>query len=201
MVVKKSEPGVYNYGSRPQAATSRKKLAISNGEEEALAGMLFYFLRASNAKAITTSNVSNEINFGVLDASNGKLLDGVEKMLAMVMLPALSQLDDWGSLKSRNNPQVQFYVDSLDQFISNINNLRSNMSNQVKLVSSDFDSTLANLNSVGDYQNASLNTELLNHCENLLAEWCKQIAKVLTESEQIRREADDTGPYCKRYRN
>lgn len=163
--------------------------------------MLFYFLRASNAKAITTSNVSNEINFGVLDASNGKLLDGVEKMLAMVMLPALSQLDDWGSLKSRNNPQVQFYVDSLDQFISNINNLRSNMNNQVKLVSSDFDSTLANLNSVGDYQNASLNTELLNHCENLLSEWCKQIAKVLTESEQIRREADDTGPYCKRYRN
>lgn len=170
---------------------------ISTGEEEALAGVLFYFVRISNAKAITASTVSNEINFGVLDASNGKLLDAIERMLASVMLPALTQLDDWGSLKSRSNPHVQYYVEALDQFVVNINNMRNNMSNQVKLVPSDLDSALANLNTLGDYQNASLNTEFLNHCEELLAEWCKQIAKVLTESEQIRREADDTGPYCK----
>ncbi len=30
--------------------------------------------------------------------------------------------------------------------------------------------------------------------EELLGLWCRQIEKVLTESEQIRREADDVGP-------
>lgn len=139
---------------------------------------MFYFLRSSNSKAITPSNVSNEINFGVLDASNGKLLDAIEKMLASVMLPALSQLDDWGSLKTRNNPHVQYFVESLDQFVSNINNMRNNMSNQVKLVPSDLDPTLANLITASDYQNASLNTDFMIHCEELLGEWCKQIAKV-----------------------
>ena len=179
------------------AASNKKRLMITTGQDEALAGVLFYFLRTSSSKAITSANVSQEVNFGIIDASNGKLLDAVEKLLSSVMVPALTNLDDWGSLKSRNNLQVQNYVDTLDQFVSSINGVKNNLSNQVKLVSSDYDSSLANLNTVSDYQMAALNGEFLQNCEDLLASWCKQIAKVLTESEQIRREADDTGPYCK----
>jgi dynein heavy chain len=162
-----------------------------------LIGTLFYFIRASNAKGITTSTVASEVNFGVLDGSNGRLLDSIEKMLAAVMLPSLSGLEDWGSMKSRNNPHVQYYIDALDQFINNINGLKNNLSNQVKLVGSDIDGQLSHVNSVGDFQTMSNNGDFLQQCEDLLNSWCKQIAKVLTESEQIRREADDTGPYCK----
>lgn len=160
-------------------------------------GTAFYFLRSVNTKAITVQNIANEVNFGIIDGSNGKLLDSVEKMLTKVILPALSGLEDWGSLKNRNNPQVQDYVETLDQFVSNITGLKNNLSNQVKLVNSDLDSQLSGLTSVGDYQHAATNGEFLTNCEELLSSWCKQIAKVLTESEQIRREADDTGPYCK----
>ena len=113
-----------------------------------------------------------------MDASNGKLLEAIEKMLASVMIPALTSFDDWGSLKSRNNPQVQYFVESLDHFVTNINGLRSNMSNQVKLIATDSDSALTNLTSVGDYNKASMNSELLNQSEELLASWCKQIGKV-----------------------
>ncbi len=35
---------------------------------------------------------------------------------------------------------------------------------------------------------------MLEHFEDLMASWLKQIEQVLTESEQIRREADDIGP-------
>ncbi len=156
-------------------------------------------MRSSNTKAISVSNIANEVNFGIIDASNGKLLDAVEKMLASVILPALSGLEDWGALKNRNNPQVQYYVETLDNFIGSINGLKNNMSNQVKLVASDYDSQLSSLNTLNDYQNMSMNGEFLVQCEELLGSWCKQIAKVLTESEQIRREADDTGPYCKHF--
>lgn len=192
----KNDASNVNTGARSQQTSNKKRLIISNGQDEALAGYVYYFLRTNCTKAISVSNISNEVNFGVIDASNGKLLDNVEKMLAAVLLPVLSNLDDWGSLKSRNNPQVQYFVETLDNFVSNLSGLKSNMSNQVKLVNSDHDSTLSNLNSVSDYQNMSMNGEFLTNCEELLANWCKQIAKVLTESEQIRREADDTGPYC-----
>lgn len=120
----------------------------------------------------------------------------MEKMLTSVILPALSNLDDWGSLKSKNNPQVQSYVDNLDQFVLSINGLKSNMNNQVKLENSDMDAQLSSLTTMGDYQTMSMNGEFMQACEDLLNKWCKQIAKVLIESEQIRREADDTGPYC-----
>lgn len=99
-------------------------------------------------------------------------------MLASVLLPALSTLDDWGSLKSRNNPQVQYFVETLDHFVTNISGLKSNMSNQVKLVASDHDATLSGINTLSDYQTMSLNGEFLQNCEDLLNSWCKQIAKV-----------------------
>ena len=140
---------------------------------------MFYFLRTANQKAISVSNIANELNFGVIDASNGRLLDAVEKMLTSVILPALSNLEDWGSLKTRNNPLVQYYVENLDNFVSNINGLKNNMSNQVKLVASDIDANLNCLSTLTDYQNMSMNGEFLVHCEELLASWCKQIAKVI----------------------
>ncbi len=177
--------------------TPKKKILISNGEDEQLSGFCYYFLRPFNNKAITVQNVANEVNFGVLDAANGKLLDAIEKMLAHVILPALSGLEEWGSLKSRTNPQVQTYVETLDNFIGSINGLKNNMSNQVKLIPSNYDKQLAELTTLSDYQNMAMNGEFVGHCEELLGNWCQQIAKVLTESEQIRREADDTGPYCK----
>ena len=167
-----------NPSYRSQPAGNKKRLVISTGEDEALAGILFYFIRTTNTKAITPANISNEVNFGTIDASNGKLLENVEKMLASVLLPALSTLDDWGSLKSRNNPQVQYFVETLDHFVTNISGLKSNMSNQVKLVASDHDATLSGVNTLSDYQTMSLNGEFLQNCEDLLNSWCKQIAKV-----------------------
>ena len=38
------------------------------------------------------------------------------------------------------------------------------------------------------------NSEFLEKLEELFSIWCGQIEQVLAESEQIRREADDTGP-------
>ena len=38
------------------------------------------------------------------------------------------------------------------------------------------------------------NGEMVKHMEELLSVWYRQIELVLTESEQVRREADDVGP-------
>lgn len=77
----------------------------------------------------------------------------------------------------------------MENFLITVNDLKSDMSNQVKLHSSEHDAVLCSLSTFSDYQNMSNNNEFLAHCEELLGLWCKQIAKVLIESEQIRREA------------
>jgi len=41
---------------------------------------------------------------------------------------------------------------------------------------------------------AGNNSEMVKRMEELLSAWQRQIDQVLTESEQVRREADDVGP-------
>ena len=79
---------------------NKRKLMISNGIDDQLSGNAFYFLRISKDKSITVSNVFNEVCFGVLDGSSGKLIDAVEKMVSKIYLPCLSTLDEWGVLKT-----------------------------------------------------------------------------------------------------
>ena len=38
------------------------------------------------------------------------------------------------------------------------------------------------------------NFDLVTQLEGIVASWCKQIEQVLAQSEQMRKEADDTGP-------
>jgi dynein heavy chain, axonemal len=175
--------------------SNKKRFIVTTGEQEALSGVLYYFVRTSNVKPLTSTNISQDTYFGILDCQNGKLLESVERMLGCVMIPALTNLEDWGSLKTSNNPEVQTFLESLERFAYSINGAKSNMGNQVKLAPCNHDNTLSNLNSVSDYQSMSQNRDFLQSCEDILAAWCKQIAKVLIESEQIRREADDSGPY------
>ena len=162
-----------------------------------MCGTVYYFLRVSKEKAIAIGNIANDICFGLLDASSGKLIDAVEKMVSKIYLPCLTTLEEWGALKTVNNSQAQDYIETLENFLVTINDLKSDMNNQVKLEASENDAALCSLSSFSDFQNMSNNNEFLAQCEELLGHWCKQIAKVLIESEQIRREADDTGPYSK----
>ena len=58
------------------------------GTSEGLNGMCYFFLRSSN-KAITPTNIAAEVNFGMMDCNNGKILQGLKLMLSQVMMPAL----------------------------------------------------------------------------------------------------------------
>ena len=45
-----------------------------------------------------------------------------------------------------------------------------------------------------DYTSVINNSDIIEKLEEILATWQKQIEQVLTEAEQIRREADNIGP-------
>ncbi|NXF85360.1 DYH5 protein, partial [Eubucco bourcierii] len=65
-----------------------KKLFITMGSTEDFTGICAFFLRTSD-KTVTASNVSQEMNFGIFDCSNGNILQGLEFFLSQIMIPAL----------------------------------------------------------------------------------------------------------------
>uniref|UniRef100_A0A671WTD6 Dynein, axonemal, heavy chain 5 n=1 Tax=Sparus aurata TaxID=8175 RepID=A0A671WTD6_SPAAU len=99
---------------------------------------------------------SQEVNFGMLDCSDGSILNSLETLLAHIMLPAL------------RSQQVRTAVSSV--FI-----LSSSRKHLVLLFSAN-------------------NSELVERLEGVVSAWANQIKQVLTESEQMRKEADDVGP-------
>ena len=68
-------------------------------------GVCYFFLKTSD-KSITTANVANEVNFGVIEATEG-LLGGIEQLLSKVMVPALKAQDNWGQLSTNGNKNKQ----------------------------------------------------------------------------------------------
>ncbi|XP_034335195.2 dynein axonemal heavy chain 5 isoform X1 [Magallana gigas] len=185
------------------AGNGQKKLFLTPGDAEGLHGICLYFLRTS-PKAITPANIAQEVNFGMVDATGGNVLNSMEKYLSKIILPALKSLEAWGTIsmpssseenaEKKTAPQVDEFLEHLENFISNLLSAVDNMEGQVTLAENGIGDVVDSFASPQDYQAAAANTEYLEKFENLLATWSKQIEQVLAESEQMRREADDIGP-------
>ncbi|KAK3576985.1 hypothetical protein CHS0354_005992 [Potamilus streckersoni] len=172
-----------------------KKLFLTTGDEEGLSGICLYFIRITT-KAITVGNISNEVNFGTVDCSGGRVLFGFEKHFQNIVLPSLKGLEQWGSMAVENghNAQVEDFIEAMEKFIASLNSARDNMEGQVKLEENGVGFIIDMVDSPADYQAHASNTDHLEKLENLCMVWSKQIDQVLAESEQMRREADDIGP-------
>ena len=56
---------------------------------QGITGVGFFFLRANTEKAVAINNIATDVNFGSMDCSNGKLLEGIERVMNKIMMPAL----------------------------------------------------------------------------------------------------------------
>ncbi|XP_067341566.1 dynein axonemal heavy chain 5 isoform X2 [Channa argus] len=173
---------------------AQKKLFLTTGSSEPLLGKCLFFLRTTD-KAITTANVQQEVNFGMLDCSDSSVLNGLETLLAHIMLPALRSQQTWGSVQEGAScPDVQSFLSSVDQFVSNLSSARVNVDRRFRLRHVELPDAISQLRSPADYTAAANNSELVERLEGVVSVWTNQIKQVLTESEQMRREADDVGP-------
>ncbi|XP_055363688.1 dynein axonemal heavy chain 5 [Betta splendens] len=176
------------------SAVTQKKLFLTTGTSEPLLGKCLFFLRTTD-KPITTANVQQEVNFGLLDASDGGILSSLETLMAQVMLPALKSQQTWGpAQEDASSPFVQSFLSSVDQFVTNLNSARANIDTQFQLQQVDLPDEISQLSCPADYTCAANNSELVGHLEGVASVWTNQIKQVLTESEQMRKEADDVGP-------
>ncbi|XP_008293860.1 dynein heavy chain 5, axonemal [Stegastes partitus] len=176
------------------SAVAQRKLFLSTGSSEPLLGKCLFFLRTTD-KAITAANVQQEVTLGVLDCSDGSFLSSLETLLAGIMLPALRSQQTWGSVpEAASCPHVHGFLSSVDRFVWNLSSARINMERKFQLQQVELPDVISQLSSPADYTAAASNGELVERLEGVASVWTNQIKQVLTESEQIRKEADDVGP-------
>ncbi|XP_074662389.1 dynein axonemal heavy chain 5-like [Tubulanus polymorphus] len=77
-----------NESSSLQNTQSQRKLMLTTGTAEPLIGVCYFFLRSTD-KAISTANIGTELNFGSMDCSAGRLLQGFQTTMSKILLPAL----------------------------------------------------------------------------------------------------------------
>ncbi|CAI9729037.1 dynein heavy chain 5, axonemal-like [Octopus vulgaris] len=172
-----------------------KKLSILTGSTEHVNGICCYFLRTSN-KAVTDSNISQNVSFGVLDCRKEKILPGIGEHLNKIILDSLKSLESWGSLSNGNGPETKVgeFLEQIERFSGSVNSSINVLEGQLALVENGYGQLISGLECPQDYQAAAGNSESVDKFEELLGIWANQIEQVLAESEQMRREADDIGP-------
>ena len=178
-------------GKKEKAA---KRLYITDGTREAFPGLGMFFLRFTT-KALTTSNIAVETYFGVLESNGGGLLEAIENMLTSIYLPALQQQTNWGALSGDSSGHVlkEAFISRLTSFVAVITNARASIADAVKL-SPCADPVLAAITSPSEILAAAHNSDVVEAAEKCTQLWCREIEQILTQSEQMRKEADDVGP-------
>ncbi|XP_070548103.1 dynein axonemal heavy chain 8-like [Ptychodera flava] len=178
--------------------TKIQTVFITNGLEEGLTGKCVYFLRHKTSVQLVMRNLHEEITFGMMEVSargNGGVLDAVQQLLTRVYKPAIHKWNEWGELKhTPQGKKMQLsFLDSFDGFLQFLDGALVGVSAVVKLPDTE-GVNLDLYSSASECISAANNPETLTAVEELVLLWCKQIEQVLAESDQMRKEADDTGP-------
>lgn len=104
-------------GIVPSSSKSRMKRVIAtDGTRDGFTGICIFFIRPRNVRAITSANIADELLCGQLDARGGlTLLEVVKEYMQLVMLPALQQGQNWGTLQQK---QVDGFMSTFKTYIN-----------------------------------------------------------------------------------
>ena len=176
-----------------------KKFFLTTGKEERLTGRAYFFQKLKAETAITPRNVHETLYNSIEADGPGGVLGGFEWYLSKIMLPHLRRQTDWGQLNHMGRAgqnKINHFLESVDRFIQCLRSSQKSIAAAFKLEEPDIGYNLDV--ALQDYElNPSGgvgNSDFIEKLEGLVKVWCRQINEVLTESEQIRKEADDIGP-------
>ena len=96
--------------------TRMKRVTATDGTGDALRGICVFFLRPNPTKAVTVASIAEELMGGLLDTSDGQsILEVLQEYLSEVMVPALKQGQNWGSLQPL---QIENFMNTLKNYIN-----------------------------------------------------------------------------------
>uniref|UniRef100_A0A8C0G760 Dynein heavy chain tail domain-containing protein n=1 Tax=Chelonoidis abingdonii TaxID=106734 RepID=A0A8C0G760_CHEAB len=157
-------------------------------------GLCLFFVRYRNDIPLNAKSIHEDIYFCVLDATEG-LLRGTRNMLANIFLPAILATNNWGTLSqtTQGTTEKQNFIETINRYLSFLNGARVSIEGTVELKKMDH-IDFSKLQSFEEVTAAAANSDTVHQLEEVLMIWYKQIEQVLIESEQMRKEADDSGP-------
>ncbi|XP_042794572.1 dynein axonemal heavy chain 8 isoform X5 [Panthera leo] len=170
------------------------RLYIDNAAPEKLKGLCIFFVRCHNDIAINVKSIHEEVLFTVLDASTG-ILPGISNMLSSIFVPAILATNNWGALNQskQGESEKHIFTETINRYLSFLDGARVSIEGTVKLKKVD-NVDFSKLHTFEEVTAAASNSEMVRQLEDVLMTWYKQIEQVLIESEQMRKEADDSGP-------
>ncbi|KAF6019880.1 DNAH8 [Bugula neritina] len=175
------------------------RIFISNCSSTKLTGTLIYFIKSKLTVELQDPIAANEVFMGVLDTANPANGEGlfsiVEQYMQSCVYPPVRATKDWGLiLKEPGGSEVHAnFLGNLENFMLFLAGAQISISHAVTLAP-DTIVNWADIHTMADCQYISSNPDTVVEIENLVTVWCKQLEKILAESERMRKEADDTGP-------
>ncbi|KAK1192580.1 DYH8 protein, partial [Pygoscelis papua] len=157
-------------------------------------GLCLFFVRCKNDSPISAKTIHEDIFFGVLDATEG-LLHGVRNMIEKIFLPAILATNNWGALSQtkQDTKDKQNFVEAINRYLSFLEGAIISTEGTVELKKIDY-INFSKLQSFEKVTAAADNPDMVHQLEEVLMIWYRQIERVLIESKQMRKEADDSGP-------
>ncbi|XP_027744226.1 dynein heavy chain 5, axonemal isoform X1 [Empidonax traillii] len=188
--------GLPGTGMNSHLIKKKLKVFVTEGKEVALTGVCIFFIRSSLSKPITTENIYQEVNFNMMNIGRDGLLKSVEQLISEIFIPAL-QTTDRGWVELGEPQQVssikQDFLYALEAFVNMLSGTQESLLEKVNLKKCEtYD--LRTLRGPSDYLMVANSIDALEKIEVCMKEWTKQIEQVLTENDQVRKEADDLGP-------
>ena len=179
------------------------KVIVSDGMGAPLTGQCVFFSKKTSPGqsdvAISTRNACEELCMGVLDIKKeGSILKAIHAYLGRVSLPALKAYSTWGELNQTEEGQMQRvkFLAKIENFVNFLESSDKNIKEVVYLSPGPSEELLEQINTPAAQKEVSGKSDQLKVIEELVAnDWCKQIEQVLAESEQMRKEADDTNGF------
>ncbi|XP_069810981.1 dynein axonemal heavy chain 8 isoform X3 [Dendropsophus ebraccatus] len=188
-------PGIECGRIIPGAVKRGKMMRLFLGNiDEIFKGLCLFFIRRNNDIMITKKNIHEELHFSVLDATQG-LFSAISDLLSKAFLPAINATNNWGSLNQSMHKvsEKQQFIETIDQYLHHLLGVKQTIDGAVKLTTIE-SINFTTMQSFEGIRAAASDKAVVAKCEEALMVWYSQIYQVLIETDQVRREADVSGP-------
>uniref|UniRef100_A0A8W7PQG3 Dynein, axonemal, heavy chain 5 n=1 Tax=Anopheles coluzzii TaxID=1518534 RepID=A0A8W7PQG3_ANOCL len=194
-----SRAGASSSSKTPQGASSsshshsKHKLFITDGWSCAFTGICIYMFRINIQKQLPEEGFHKDLYCGYIDANRVGLVTSIERIVEQVFMQALAypniESEDeemsCNLVKSQLLPGLRSFCSALrvcEQVCNHFN------------VFDDGKTIVCRVDTLAEVKEMSRNSTTCAELEERVNNWIKGIAKILMESEQLRRENDSSGP-------
>ncbi|XP_050560564.1 dynein axonemal heavy chain 5-like [Spodoptera frugiperda] len=177
----------------PPIITLKKKLFLSDGWDVRFTGVCIYMFRINVSKQLPEEGFHKDLFCGILNAQRVGLVTAIERVMEHVYMNALAHPSSDGEEDETRFPIVKNQLlPGLRSFCSALK-VCEDVCNQVNLFD-DGQAHMAELQDHTQLKDMAKNPTTITMLEERVNEWIKKVMEILSESEQLRREVDSSGP-------